>query len=87
MATQDLAAGIAFDALRARVPVDDMSIRIEHINGVVRDSVDQQLKTTFRVLELHHTGCKLPGALRGALLQCLVQNLQFPLCFPARRNL
>ena len=88
MAAEDLAAGIAFDPLGAGVPVDDMSIRIEHVDGVVGDALDQQLETAFRVLELRSCWPQAAGHAPSARCSSVsFRTLQLPFCFPARRDL
>jgi hypothetical protein len=42
MLTDDLFGGVAFEALRARIPVGYDPVGIEHVDGIVRDRVDQQ---------------------------------------------
>ena len=76
MSAQNFTAGVAFDALRPRVPVDDMALRVEHINGVVGDPLDQQLEAAFRVLELHHAGRSFLTNMADAGLQRFVDREQ-----------
>jgi len=45
MCADDLAGLIALEAARARIPGRDMAARLEHVDGVVGDRIDQQLET------------------------------------------
>ncbi len=44
MLTDDLVRPIALDALRAGIPARDMARRVEHVDRIVRDALDQQLE-------------------------------------------
>src|SRR5262249_10640698 len=52
MLTDDLLGAIALDALRARIPVADDPVGIEHEHGVVADAIDQQLEAPLRLMPL-----------------------------------
>ena len=44
-------APIAFDPLRARVPIDDVSRRIEHENRVIGNGFDEQAEAALGFLQ------------------------------------
>src|SRR5262245_777662 len=83
MLTDDLVGGIALDALRARVPVADDAVGIEHEHGVVADALDQQLEPTLRLLPLFGLGNEpgigggeFDGALADPALEALLALAQ-----------
>src|SRR3981189_239077 len=44
MSAQHLFGAISLDALGAAVPTADMALRIEHVDGVFLDTIDQRLE-------------------------------------------
>ena len=47
MLTDDLVTGVALEALRARVPTGHDPLRVEHVDGVIGDRLDQKLEALF----------------------------------------
>ncbi len=47
MFAQDLVAGVALDALCARVPAAHAAIGIKHVDGAIADALNQQAKLLF----------------------------------------
>ena len=45
--SEDLAFHIALEALGARIPTGDDPRRIEHVDGIVGDRVDEELEASF----------------------------------------
>ena len=77
MPSDNFVARIALDPFGAGIPVDDVSGRIEHVDGVVGDAFHKQAETPLGIFEFGQAGRELRGAFGGALFKGLVQPLQF----------
>ena len=44
MPTDDFVTSIALEALRARIPTADDPVRVEHVDGVICDGLDEELE-------------------------------------------
>jgi hypothetical protein len=51
MLADDFVGGIAFEPLSARIPTHDHAARVEHVDGVILDRLDQQAKPALAVVE------------------------------------
>ena len=65
----DLFARIALDPFRTGIPIDDVTLRIKHVDRVISDALHEQPEASFRLLELRQAHRKFPGAFRGSLFQ------------------
>ena len=70
--SDNLLSRIALCPLGAGIPVHDVPLRIQHIDGVVRHAFDQQPEPLLGVLQLGQTTGQLLRALFGALFKSLV---------------
>ena len=80
----DLLARIALDPFRACVPVHHMTLRIQHVDRVIGNALDQQPEAAFGILEFRLAGGELEGALFGPLFERLVDALKLLLRLAAR---
>jgi hypothetical protein len=55
----NLLARIALDSLRAWVPVDHMTLRIQHVDRVIGNALNQQPEAAFGILEFRLAGGEL----------------------------
>jgi hypothetical protein len=46
---------------RTRIPTDDAPGRIQHVGGIIRDAVDEQLKAALAFLQTPKRGLELAG--------------------------
>ena len=81
MLANDFVWGVALDALRSRIPVNNSPDRIEHEDGVVGDAFHQDAKTALRLLKLNYPRRELLCPLFRALFQRAVKLLQFTFRF------
>ena len=51
MLADDLLVRVALEALRASVPARDPTLRIEHVDGVVLDALNQQAEALLTLIE------------------------------------
>jgi hypothetical protein len=67
VAADDFALAVALDAHGPGVPVRHVALRIEHVNGVIRDAVNQRLKAPLAFLRRgpHQLPFQLLAALAG----------------------
>ena len=87
MSADDLLTPVALGSLRPGVPVDDVALRIEHVDRVVGNALHEKPEAALRVFERAETLRKLRRALLGALLECFVQSLELFLRLPSRLDL
>src|SRR5712691_13227075 len=50
MLADDLAGCISLDALRTRIPFDDIAVRVQHVNRVVGDALDEEAKSLIALV-------------------------------------
>src|ERR1044072_9531769 len=80
MSPDNLVRGIAFSACRPWIPVDDVSVRIKHINCVIGYAFDQQPEPALGVFEPGEAGGQFARPLVCPLLTTLIELLQLLFC-------
>ena len=73
MPADDLFARIALDPFRTGIPIDDVTLRIEHVDRVVGDAFHEQPEAPFGLFELRQARREFPGTFLGPLFQRLVE--------------
>ena len=76
MAADNLVAGIALGARRARIPVDDVTVRIKHEDRVIRDALDQKTEPALGIFKLGKACGQFARPLVRTLLETLIELLQ-----------
>ena len=70
--TNDLSARIPLDPFRSRVPVNHMPLRIQHVDRVISNALDQEAEASLGIFKFCLTGSKLAGALLHSLFKRLI---------------
>ena len=73
---EDFRAGIALEAFRARVPVDDIPLGIEHVDRIVGHAFDQQAEPPFALAQPGIAGLQLLRSFADARFQRLAERQQ-----------
>ena len=76
MLADDFFGRITLDPLGARVPADDVALRVEHENCVVGDCCYEEKKSSFAFAQLLRACVELPRALLDAVFERLIEHQQ-----------
>ena len=78
---------IALYSLSTRIPIDDVSIGIKHVDRIVGDALHEKPETAFGIFQLYHALGEFFSAFFGPLFKALIQLLKRRLRLPSRCDL
>jgi len=67
---EDFVSLVAFNPLRTRIPINDSSAWVEHVDRIIRYTLDQKAKSTLCIFQFVEAG----GQLLSALLRTLFER-------------
>src|SRR6266446_4772148 len=62
------------DSLGAGIPTDHVAPRVEHEDRVIRDRIDEKMKSTFSLFQLGSGRGKLTGAIGDTGFEALIES-------------
>src|SRR5215470_15003466 len=73
MPPNNLVRPVTLDTLGASVPIGDNAICVQHVNGVIRDAINEQSEASFALTKARQRLRQLSGALLDALLERIIE--------------